>query len=521
MKNIRCLFAILLWGFALAVYAQQEHVVQRGEDFASIAKKYAITEQELMDANPASTTCYAGRKLIIPRHGVPVEKEEKPQQPLGVELKSSDREILTKSSTTTYQVGQALWRKGKYDEALTYLKEAVEGGEPRAYYPLGECYAQEDAPCHDKAKAVECFRKAAESVKDKYDESYWHSCGNLAKCYREGKGVEKSLEKAKKYIDEYQRYTDPDGREDASKEMRIILSEERALEEMALAEKKALLRQKEAERKARVLKQAETTQQKSGTTSSQKGEAKSSNKTTKASAQKDPFPEYTRVAGGLPNIEETKYWNRYGTFGYCSIRCYRDYNNGTVMYLVNPEPMDIQNSNTSYVYKGNRDGWMVLQRVRKDFSLQFTGPFGNPQDGIKWHVTEIPGEVLVSLDGNTVVCRDGGRYDTPVDKKTVDKLNEAYQDFVAQGVAAGIIKTDYEPSEVEKQLKADLEEMERKQEERQKRDRMIAEQRADLSRGHRRIQYKWTNTPSTHTTLCPVCNEFRQPHTHPVNDGRQ
>lgn len=145
---------------------------------------------------------------------------------------------------------------------------------------------------------------------------------------------------------------------------------------------------------------------------------------------------------------------------------------------------------------------------------------GNPQDGIKWHVFEIPGEVLVSLDGNTVVCRDGGRYDTPVDKKTVDKLNEAYQDFVAQGVAAGIIKTDYEPSEVEKQLKADLEEMERKQEERQKRDRMIAEQRADLSRGHRRIQYKWTNTPSTHTTLCPVCNEFRQPHTHPVNDGR-
>ena len=44
---------MLLLGLTVSVHAQQqEHVVQRGEDFASIARKYAITEQELKNANP-------------------------------------------------------------------------------------------------------------------------------------------------------------------------------------------------------------------------------------------------------------------------------------------------------------------------------------------------------------------------------------------------------------------------------------------------------------------------------------
>ena len=198
MKQTRLFVLLLIYCFALAIQAQQcEHVVQRGEDFATIAKKYGITEQELMDANPTSKQCYAGRKLIIPKHGVPVVRRSVTPKPLDIKLLSSDDDILTKSSATTYQVGQALWRKGKYDEAVTYLKKAVENGEPRAYYPLGECYAQKDAKCHNETKAVECFQKAVEKVKNKYDESYWQSCENMAIRYQQGNGVNRNLAKAK------------------------------------------------------------------------------------------------------------------------------------------------------------------------------------------------------------------------------------------------------------------------------------------------------------------------------------
>ena len=113
MKHSRCYLLLLLCCMALALQAQQrEHVVQRGEDFATIAKKYAITEQELMDANPTSKQCYVGRKLIIPKHGVPVERKKVTPKSLDIELLSSGENILTKSSATSYQVGQALWRKG-------------------------------------------------------------------------------------------------------------------------------------------------------------------------------------------------------------------------------------------------------------------------------------------------------------------------------------------------------------------------------------------------------------------------
>lgn len=218
MKRMRCLLVLLLCSVALAMQAQQrEHVVQRGEDFASIAKKYAITEQELMDANPSSKACYAGRKLIIPKHGVPVERKAVTPEPLDIKLLSDDNAILTKNAATTYQVGHSLWKKGKYDEAVKYLLSAVEQGDPRAYYPLGECYAQKDAKCHDDGKAVECYTKAVENVRNKYDESYWMASGNLAKCYIQGIGVAKDLKKAEQYAHDYQRYADVDMIADAGK----------------------------------------------------------------------------------------------------------------------------------------------------------------------------------------------------------------------------------------------------------------------------------------------------------------
>ena len=58
--------ALFLFLLCMNLLAQQrEHVVQRGEDFGTIARKYGITEEELMAANASSKACYAGRKLIL------------------------------------------------------------------------------------------------------------------------------------------------------------------------------------------------------------------------------------------------------------------------------------------------------------------------------------------------------------------------------------------------------------------------------------------------------------------------
>lgn len=76
MKQL-VIILMMLVGFSTSTMAQSfEHVVKIGEDFASIAQKYGIPEQELMEANPKSKICYVGLKLIVPRSAV---KEVEPQ----------------------------------------------------------------------------------------------------------------------------------------------------------------------------------------------------------------------------------------------------------------------------------------------------------------------------------------------------------------------------------------------------------------------------------------------------------
>ena len=63
---ITSFFLVLL--FATVSFAQtgsSQHIVKRGETFASIAAKYGISENELKAANPKVKTCYAGTKLVI------------------------------------------------------------------------------------------------------------------------------------------------------------------------------------------------------------------------------------------------------------------------------------------------------------------------------------------------------------------------------------------------------------------------------------------------------------------------
>jgi len=260
MKQIRLFFVMLLLGLTVSVHAQQEHVVQRGEDFASIARKYAITEQELMNANPTVKECYIGRKLHIPQHGVPYEQKITPK-PLDIKLLSSDDDIITKSNASTYQVGQALWKKGNYNGAMVYLHAAAHNGEKRAYYPLGDCYAQDSAQCYNIDKAVVLFQQAIDETKNKSDEGYWKSCGRLAELYFQGKGVSKNLSQAKKLSLECKRYADSDGKHSANHLINRIMAEEKAIAEKAAEEKRALAALKaEAAQKAQAEKKAKQAQ---------------------------------------------------------------------------------------------------------------------------------------------------------------------------------------------------------------------------------------------------------------------
>lgn len=201
--------AIILFFLALAfdVNAQRcEHKVQRGEDFESIAQKYSITVEELMEANPESKACYVGRKLLIPYHGVAVEHKDPVVEPFDYGLTSSSDKVLTHSSTATYQVGQALLKAKKYDEAHVYLVAAADSGEVRAYYPLGLYYSLEESKNRDNDLAALYFSKAAKEIKDKTQQEYWHSCGYLAEYFLDGKFVEKDLKEAVHYGEDYQRY---------------------------------------------------------------------------------------------------------------------------------------------------------------------------------------------------------------------------------------------------------------------------------------------------------------------------
>lgn len=64
----RITFILILISAVITIRAQEtcQHTVMRGETFASVAKKYGITEAELKDANPGHKTCYVGLRLTVP-----------------------------------------------------------------------------------------------------------------------------------------------------------------------------------------------------------------------------------------------------------------------------------------------------------------------------------------------------------------------------------------------------------------------------------------------------------------------
>ena len=63
-KLLILIFAVTAWTGILA--QQLSHIVQRGETFELIARRYNISVQQLMDANPEVNQCFVGYKLNLP-----------------------------------------------------------------------------------------------------------------------------------------------------------------------------------------------------------------------------------------------------------------------------------------------------------------------------------------------------------------------------------------------------------------------------------------------------------------------
>ena len=236
----------------MSLYAQRcEHVVQRGEDFSSIAQKYGITVDELKASNPSSSLCYVGRKLLIPNPGQVVERKPAKVEPFDYGLISSlGDSVLTKTTTTTYHVGEALWKQKKYAQAMVYLSSAAYGGDARAYYPLGDCYSQSSSENPDEETAATWYLKAVEGMKEKTDVGYYMPCLRLSKCYLTGNGMTKNVKQARHFYNEYKRYAESSNGAEAKQLQHDIAAEEAAIAKAENEKRIAIAKAEKAKREA-------------------------------------------------------------------------------------------------------------------------------------------------------------------------------------------------------------------------------------------------------------------------------
>lgn len=486
MKTKTILCFILTIAFCLGCFAQKkEHVVNRGETFESIAKKYSVSLQRLKKANPTISECYVGRKIIIPSLHDENEVVEAVAND-SANFVSGDDAILSMSAVTIYHVGSALWKEKKYDEAIIYLKKAASSGESRAYFPLADCYAQKDEIEYNGKKAVYWYQRVVDSNVLKSDESYWLSCKGLAYSYLNGIGADKDLPKARKFGMEYKRYATHENMTDVNSLLNRIAAEEKAIKKAKVEKKSSSLNAK-----------PEYAKTVADTSDSQKKQIADNNSSVKENLrQSNPL-------GGIPAVGETKYWEKYG---YCSVSCHK-LSDGTVVYDYFPSP--IYAFPTKLIYEGISEGWHLFKNVKLLISLSYF-PFTT-----NYQYIDIPGELKISLDGNTVILPNGFVFDKPITKDRVleiDKMNRMVAAMANSNGSAG--NSEFSITD---QINEEIKEMEMKERERSMKEQDRLQKRAELARGHRVVQYKTTNTSVTPTSWCPICNRFAKPHTHPLN----
>lgn len=119
-KLLFLLIAIAAW---TNIHAQ--HVVQRGETFELIARRYNITVQQLMEANPDVDECYVGYTLNVP---------------LGA--KKSNRIVtITEKDVLLAEKASDYIKNGKYSKATTtYSKAIVNNPSALLYFGRGISY---------------------------------------------------------------------------------------------------------------------------------------------------------------------------------------------------------------------------------------------------------------------------------------------------------------------------------------------------------------------------------------------
>lgn len=83
----------------------RQHVVQRGETFAVIARRYGLTEDEVKAANPNHSVCYVGLKLQIPVKVT--ETSDNGDEPLAAAM---PEEAKTETAAERKSSRRAFWR---------------------------------------------------------------------------------------------------------------------------------------------------------------------------------------------------------------------------------------------------------------------------------------------------------------------------------------------------------------------------------------------------------------------------
>ena len=98
----------------------------------------------------------------------------------------------TKSPEELFQLGESLYYKQDYENALKYIKPAAEQGHAKAQFRLGYCYDEGLGVTQDYQEAVKWYRKAVEQGNAQAQ------C-NLGYCYEKGLGVTQDYKEAEKW----------------------------------------------------------------------------------------------------------------------------------------------------------------------------------------------------------------------------------------------------------------------------------------------------------------------------------
>lgn len=98
MKKILTIVTLFIMAMSAWASEKVEHLVERGETIESIAKKYNVSVQSILDANPnAKTLFYAGMILVIPENTVS-QSNQIAQQPKQNYISDNENNDVEKSA---------------------------------------------------------------------------------------------------------------------------------------------------------------------------------------------------------------------------------------------------------------------------------------------------------------------------------------------------------------------------------------------------------------------------------------